>query len=250
MTSLDYLGRGALCFLFILLSSFLAEAQLDSISDTTHRGRRILIVPYYPNNYINNDNRALSEYNEMSAIEVEKAFKQSLVANLLTTFRGEFRYGENVMYHSGDSVFRYVGYKMDKCFKKINKEPMKERLSFKRLKARVIDGEGKDDPKEFMAIDMHDSAYFHHLCKSQQIDYVLFINQMEIYTDFHGAQDRSTNDFYRLFRIHFQMMDGDLKSLVGGYVDRTLETSTRDLEHLVPNSIPALSEQILLELFK
>ena len=244
--------RNLLLVIAIILPGFLI-AQPD---DTTKEVHRMMIISFFDHNYLCDANHELVDANEASAEEISDYFRSQLTNYIAGAFAvKKFKRG-NIWINESDSIYDYLGYRYD--------TPVKKRARNEGLGLRIpviFNKDRKEDQEvyeqysglagkqaEYVSIRVLDETVLDKISSRHSIDNYLFINQFEVITNFGPAQNRATNDYTRLFKVHYSYTDKEGRSISGNVITFELDDNTSDLEEMIESSFPAIAAAILADI--
>jgi hypothetical protein len=106
------------------------------------------------------------------------------------------------------------------------------------------------DDRKYYGVQVKDSAFFTYFNQQYALDYYLFINQFEIFTDYTNCIDRTTQNFERNFRVHYTIYDHNGELLAGNKVLIPYVSNVNDINKIVRENLNKMATRILADLPK
>lgn len=224
--------------------------------NTHEQTKRIMVIPFFDNNYLCDDNPELVETNGMSASQISFYFKDKLSGYIAGALEDARYIKKNIYLHQSDSIFGSIGYKFEAPFNKMEKKsspldkvkgfikkkstPTKEESYYERYS-----GQSRVDDDYFVNAIIKEQETIDSIHSRLDIDKFLIVNQLEIHTDYYGAQDRSTKEFERIIKVHFTLVDEKGRAIAGDKVIFNYPSNSRDVNALVKDCFPEIAIQIV-----
>ena len=247
----DFSVRKTLILCLSLVMTVMAgNAQApEEPADTLFRGERIMLIPFYLNNYLCDDQIRMVDANGIDARVMSHQFRTAILSHITTVISQANYDRKDVVWHESDTIFDYVGFGYQSCYNKVKSKENQfaekfRSLPFLKKKEQADPFASGIERDEFMSVRLRDTSILDSLEEKYAVNRFLFLNQLEIITDFKGNQDRSSNDFERVFVLHYTLMDRKGKGMVGNVVSTRLPSNTQDMEEMINIAFPNLAKNL------
>lgn len=223
---------------------------------------RVLIVPFDPRLYFSDADLDISQRTKVPAPQVRYAFRKRL--NIL-------------LEPDGYDVLHMLGGKVSDSISELNRfyagvsyesiqpltpmvlpqgasadETDKNRKNISEAFNQFVSPEkkqtlAKEDTRHIGAV-VKDQGLFPHLQEKYLADYVVFINQFEIHTDYENCLDRARKDYERSFVAHYTIFNKAGERLAGDRIKMKYHSNENDLYKILDQNLPQMAKQVLTQL--
>ena len=229
--------------------------------------QRILVIPFDPYLYFSDADDDISLYSRIPRQNVRHVFRGRLNAFMdpkgfesINLLGGAFHEGVNEL----DRIYKSVNYSyQDIAYSKYNpapvvEKPVKSATSWlQRQKEKLSAPAGPEvagntsvakDPNKYWSVKVKDPDFYSYFNQQYAVDYYLFINQFEIFTDYTSCLDRTKNDFVREFVVHYTIYDNQGQLISGNKVRVPYVSHVNDIEIIIRENLSRMAERILADL--
>ena len=228
---------------------------------------RVMIIPFRNYNYLSDADYELATANNKTMSEISTVFRHGLDLNLSAqistvydsysilqdtsiTSAAELRkiysmvrytYQKPVDYASGN-VNTVATHRADLFGNQVPEEPKKGTIVRKEVE--------EEEEQEFLNAVIDRSDLLPQLANAYSVDYFIFINQMELKTNYKHCLDRATNNFEREVLVHYSIYDAFGRQLKGEAISVVLGSNDKRLEDIIGNYLPQITQNIKTSLDK
>ncbi|PIQ22557.1 MAG: peptidoglycan-binding protein [Cytophagales bacterium CG18_big_fil_WC_8_21_14_2_50_42_9] len=236
-------------------------------SPNQKHAQRILVIPFDPYLYFSDADDDISLYSRIPRQNVRHVFRGRLNAFMdpkgfesINLLGGAFHEGVNEL----DRIYKSVNYSyQDIAYSKYNpapvvEKPVKSATSWlQRQKEKLSAPAGPEvagntsvakDPNKYWSVKVKDPDFYSYFNQQYAVDYYLFINQFEIFTDYTSCLDRTKNDFVREFVVHYTIYDNQGQLISGNKVRVPYVSHVNDIEIIIRENLSRMAERILADL--
>lgn len=247
------------------------SGETYTVYDYDKTRQQVLIVPFDPHLYFSDADDEIAKQSNIPRIKVRDVFRRRLSAMLapqgyesiyllggrsadtltdLNKIYSSVSYNYQEILYSDSYVERTavqdgeVESKSDDGLKSwINKQK-------KKLSNPQNDEEAHRDKfkGKYFGVKVNDPRLFTYLSKKYDIDYVIFINQFEVITDYDHCLDRTTGNYERYFIAHFSIFDQFGNLIAGNKHKIHYNSNSNDVSTIVADNMLQIADRILMEL--
>jgi len=233
---------------------------------------KILLVPYDAQRaYLVTDNtdREIAKYNKKDLAEFRNRVRFGLNEDIY--FRMMTRYDSKSLLTDRDpgvqkdldAVMRNVGYQYEIPFSaEIMENEEEKKKFFDRIKEMFKKPETDETDnmytsarykmpekgENYMNVKIKDKELMTYLSEKYKTDIFVFINMIEMKTDFKTCLDLATKNYAREITVHFSIFDKDSNQLWGDKVTSVLGSNTNNLEEIISKNFPLISRYMAFNL--
>lgn len=237
-------------FLFLCAVTFCSfESSADSTS-VTHPPS-VLVIPYKPAMHLSDADPDLSEGSQMEMHIMRETLRKGVIKALNKNFTevydmrsvsNDFVKSDNrdldVLYHTlyfeSDSVYTL---KYPKLFAIKDTVPKK--------KSALIEKDTK-----YINVGIYDQMLIPDLSEKYSADYFIFLNEIDIKTHFEDCLNLALKIYRRDLKIHYTIFDKKGKQLYGDVAVSHFASNSNDVNEIISQNFPAISDYILASLNK
>lgn len=244
-------------------SSLEAAPADTSINSDSTKQLSILIVPFNPAMYFSDADKDISEQSNVEQAKVKDKFSGSLEATL-NEHIGLYYNTKSISKQPDaaddlDIIFGSVNYKAETKQKEEakaeeGKEESGAKKFFKGLKKTMnsVVGDTTEKPEStesYMNISFDDNRLIKFLSDKYKAEYVLFINQFEVKTDYKTCIDLQLRKYYREIKVHYTLISKDGKQISGNVITLPYHSNENKVENIVKENFGEVSNQILNKIY-
>ncbi|TNE82380.1 MAG: hypothetical protein EP332_00450 [Bacteroidetes bacterium] len=245
--------------------SSLEAAPVDTtINKDSTQQLSILIVPFNPAMYFSDADKDISEQSNVDQTKVKDKFSGSLESTL-NEHIGLYYDTKSISKQPDavddlDIIFGSINYKAEtKQKEEAPKEEGEEESSakkfFKGLKKTMNSVVGDttqkaENTESYMNISFDDNRLIKFLTEKYKSEYVLFINQFEVKTDYENCIDLQLRKYYREIKVHYTLVSKDGKQVSGNVITLPYHSNENKVENIVKENFGEVSNQILNKIYK
>lgn len=225
-------------------------------------GNRVLIIPFDPALYFSDADNDISWQSKVPKQKVRYIFRARLNALLEAPGYQSINLLNNTLPDSTDElqrIYKSLTYSYQDV-KSANFHPVTPPKE-KGLKAWVKNTKGKvslgapagpqgvaQDETKYYGVKVTDPQFYTAQSSRYGADYLLFINQFEIFTDYSNCLDRTTQNFLRNFRVHYTIMDAKGEVLAGNKILIPYESNVNDINKIGQENLGKMASRIMADL--
>lgn len=243
--------KSVFAFVFLInLSLFSLASPPDSSMVNEHAS--VLVIPYMPAMHLSDADNDISDGSQMEMPQMRSTLRQGLLKALkkkfvevynVRGFNNDFVNDDNrdmdVLYHTllfeGDSVYP---------LKYPARFAIKDTILFKK-------GSVKLKPEsQYINVGIYDSMLIPDLSKKYNADYIIFLNEIDIKTHFDDCLNLALKIYRRDLKVHYSIFDKTGKQLYGDVAVSHFGSNTNDVNEIINENFPTISEYILASLNK
>lgn len=252
-------------FVVTLLASFLPLfAQQDGSQGGLLEEKqpdRVMVIPFMSYNYLSDADYELATENRKNMSEISSIFRYGLDLNLSTqistvydsysilqdtslTSAAELRKIYSLVRYTYQRPVDFAEGKTEDVHTHSNdlfgtQEPEETRKS---TLGKRSDEEETD--REFLNAVVDRSDLLPNLAFIYNVQYFIFINQMELKTNYNHCLDRATNNFEREVLVHYSIYDAFGKQLKGDVISVVFGSNENRLKDIIGNYLPQITQGI------
>ncbi len=237
--------------------------------------QRVLIVSFHSErSYFSDCDKALAGQSKIRHLEVRNQFQEALEESLRSSLGKNYipveltqdMTGEDAAYYG--RYHRTIGLAYEAPTRLANQEgevkwvkKFRDRLSNIRLGKKKGEQSTKKKDKEveayswvstpedqYLAVKWPINGFLGDLVETYSADYILTINQFEVKTDYRKCVDRELGNFTRKIRVHFNIFSSTGTCIYGDVVTVNYNSTTEEVENIIDDNFPLLSEYIVTPL--
>lgn len=254
-----FLGLSSVCF--AQEQNSLQVPSDSTIKKDSTKNISILVVPFNPAMYFSDADKDISEQSQLEQGKVKDKFSGSLEATLAEHI-GLYYDTKSISKQAEasddlDIIFGSIHYKPEK--KEI--KPKEEKPSNsgsgnsilkglkKKIKEATADSEEETPKEDYMNISFDDNRLVKLLSDKYKSDYILFINQFEVKTDYKNCIDLSLRKYYREIKVHYTLISKDGKQMSGNVITLPYHSNENNLQSIVKDNFGTLAGEILQKIY-
>ena len=243
------------------------EAGVDSVTYN-----KVLVIPFNPTLYISDCNHQLMKANKKNGEEIVKAMRYGLDydinARIVSLYETKNLLDDTTADVQKDleSIYGGISYRFETPLKPDEVEEEKKGEFFRKVKGRFAKRPGdppgdnspdarwasnykqEDGAKKYFNVKIYNPDMLTYFHEKYGTDLFLFINQMELVTNYEECLDRANGVFQREVRVHFSVFDKNAKQLYGDVVTVTFPSNTNNLNEIISSNFPLVSEYLAAKL--
>lgn len=210
----------------------------------THK-QQVLIVPFYPNLYFSDADHDIGKHSHLSKGQVREVFRRNLLASIEPKgFQSVYLLGGSVKDSIADleKIYTSVQYKHQEILENIY-APNKAAFNFGDLFGRKKKKDEDGFTEKYYGVDIKDTSIFGHFEKKYNVDYIIFVNQLEIVTT-----GKKGENHQRTFTVHFSLYQQDGKKVAGNKFISVYKEETNNIYRIIRANIPQIGKKIANEM--
>jgi LysM repeat protein len=236
--------------------------RMDGIVPNESGLPRVLIVPFDPRLYFSDADLDISQRTRVPAQQVRYAFRKRL--NILLEPQGF-----DVLHMLGGKVSDSIS-ELNRFYSGVSYETVQPLTPMLAPQGAVSDQTetnrkglsetlnsfvspekkqtlAKEDSRHIGAT-VKDPGLFPHLQQRYLADYVIFVNQFEIHTDYEHCLDRARKDYERNFVAHYTIFNKAGERLAGDRIKVEYHSNENDLYKILEQNLPKIASQVMAQL--
>ena len=236
--------------------------------------KQVLIIPFDPHLYFSDSDDEIARSSRIPRIKVREVFRRRLNAllepkgyesiYLLGAKAADTLNDLNRIYGSVKYTFKDVKHSQAYLDKQAEEENTQKKTTGKgvdnvkkwvnKQKGRITNNQSSDGARQekffgkFVGVEVGDTRLFDYLHRKYSTDYIIFVNQFEIKTDYSHCLDRSTGNYERNFIAHFSIFDHEGQLVAGDKFKVHYNSNNNNVNKIVGDNMLEIAEHILLEL--
>ena len=112
------------------------------------------------------------------------------------------------------------------------------------IKEGQLVGERVNRDKQFMKLKIVDSTLLPFLQAKYEVDFFVFINQLEVKKSFAQGADVAYSNYGRTVKVHYSILDKEGKEVYGNVEIIQIDSKADNLNEIINSSFPVLSQNI------
>jgi len=257
--------------ILLLIASIGLKAQevTDSLPDTLYH--RVMIIPYDQKMYLSDADTDIGKKSGYDLEEVRRRFRLGLDISLHASMEDSFgsypilrdtasqaREDLAMIYQSigyyydlPDRVVREMKADMEEpAYKKVFRKGKKKEAEEEDLEIDLFDGDQRKEmvrkhPDKYLNVRIRNEALFDSLNAHYEPELYLFINQMEIETDYDDCIDRVNQIYNRKMRVHFSMFTPEGIQVAGDVVEVDFPSNSNNMSRIIGTDMPQLARRLM-----
>jgi hypothetical protein len=233
-----------LFFSFVFFNSF---SQSNFSADSLYK--KILLIPYNPMMHLSDADHDIAEYSEKPAAQVRAEFRNGIMRYVNSELSENYETYSMLSRESDnlkkdlDMIYGSLNYEMDTVFPVSH--PLKDTLQKKSLftkKSSVKVAEIHD--LKYMNVILSHPELLQVLSGKYGTDLFVFLDQLDIVTNYSDCLDLAMKIYRRQFKIHYSVFDASGKQLYGDVAVSDFQSNSNDVNNIMEKNFPRLAEYI------
>jgi hypothetical protein len=235
--------------------------------------KRILLIPYNPQMYISDSEQEIARVSKRELSELRKRFRLgldlSLQAVLLTGYDSHslLRDTNAAAQKEIEEIYRYSKFKYEVPLRVVQQleaedaQPLYKTIFKKKKSPEVKPEMGLEPPdkkedarirdnEKYLNIYLARADILPQLAAKYQIDLFVFVNQLEIQTDFTDCIDLQNQIYNRKIRVHYSMFNAQGEQVAGDVVETRFPSNINEAEEIIGRGFPELSRILFKQIPK
>ena len=258
ISGIFFRGNKLLCLLIAMMAASAALAQKtntfqvadSSVNKDSTKYISFLIVPFNPAMYFSDADADIADVSKIEPGKVRDKFNGSLEANIADKLENYYdvkRLSKQTDAADDiDLIFGSISYSPEE--KKAEKEPAKDKLQNLKKKMQK-EGEKSEDKETYMNIGFADQRLTNFLADKYGVQYLVFINQFEIKTDYENCIDLQLRKYYREIKVHYTVVDRSGSKVSGDVLTIPYHNNENNVETIVKDNFGKVSNEIFSRLY-
>ncbi len=243
--------------IIVIAIAFLGCTKYTLAQTTAAATNKILIVPFNPDLYLSDAEQDIMRQTNKTPDQYREFFRKTIdlkILGQLQTVMQSYSLVQDTTQKAKRELaifYRQCGYKYEIAKEKgINKEEGKKKgFSFSKKKENDIPGyiTTRGDAK-FMNAEISDTAFYHHLLKEYDSNYMLSINQMEIKTNYSSCIDIANKVYRREVILHYSIYNEKGVVIDGNFLVAYFPSNSNKDTDIAERTFPELAEMMKAQL--
>jgi hypothetical protein len=245
--------------ILLVAAPFLKLAAQETATTDSLTVHRVLLVPYDPRYYLSDADRDIMEQSNMDAAKIRASFHQTIDRHVQRTIGTGYECisllndtADHLEVTLGEIMGR-TGYKYEKTIPVTPKPPAdggvfqqrgpdpKDHID-SRTASQYIPVEA--DAMYMRAIVSKPEALFTKLYDEYQADYVVFLTQLEIKTNYKSCLDIANKVYKREIMLHFTIYDRYGRLVAGSYATSFFPSDSNQANKIMGDCFPTLASYV------
>jgi hypothetical protein len=242
METLDKMKIILVCLAALLIAPAFVFAGSDSSKAS------VLIIPYMPAMHLSDADQDISEGSELNPMQMRAALRNGLLKSLNNKFAEVYdaRSVSNdfVAHDESDNEFIYhtLFFKSDSIWP--SRYP--SRFAVKDTSAAGIRTKFKKHvDNKFINVGIRDAQLLDDLSEKYSADYFLFLNEIDIKTNFDDCINLAMKIYNRDIKIHYSIFDRSGKQIYGDVASSHFPSNANDVNEIMAQNFPSISAYVL-----
>jgi len=245
-----FLGFFFLISLSVITSPAFAGEE-DSLSIIPEqRQLSFLIVPYKPMMHLSDADNDLARYSEMNQQEVRNQLRLGLLKNLNTKLVMEYevKIPDQDFVESDDRdlelIYNSLAFGEDTVFP-LKANSKKDSMHWKKKIFKAETPTKKTIDKTYINVDFYDQHLLSDLATKYRSDYFIFLNELDIKTNFADCLDLALKIYQRELKVHYSVFDRTGKQVFGDVAVVNFPSNSNDVDEIIASNFPGISDHII-----
>ncbi|MCB0395273.1 MAG: hypothetical protein KDD36_01390 [Flavobacteriales bacterium] len=234
------------------------------------RYHKVVLVPYNPMMHLSDADVDIVQYSGLPLKKVHARFRGELNATLNMQLKKIYPLKDLMMEEIEnesedlDRIYHSIGYKMEKARPSYLNEEAKEASKKTIFEKMGIGKNAEENPeptneasegadayiqyhdkdREYLESKISDPDLIPYLSNKYHADLFVFINQIEIKTNYTSCLDLANKVYEREIRVHFTIRDAEGKVVLGDVAVTVFPSNSNDIGEITANNYPMISEYI------
>ncbi len=238
-----------------LLAAYGSHAQANepakdsTAADTVYK--KILVIPYNPMMHLSDADHEIAEYSQKKPETIRSVFRRGILQSVTGQL---FGIGESQPLLSDFStdiqkdlemVYGSISYSMDTIFPILH--PVKDSL---KKKPSLFSKSSATKIKEVRDVKYMNTRLSHpellvHLSGKYGAELFVFLNQLEIKTNYSDCLDLALKIYRRELKVHYSVFNSSGKQVYGDVAIVDFPSNSNDVAEIMRKNFPKISEYIL-----
>ncbi len=236
---------------FSAASRFACAESPDSLSGL-HEQKQLsfLIVPYKPMMHLSDADNDLARYSEMNPQEVRNQLRMGLLKNLNTKLVMEYevKIPDQDFVESDDRdlelIYNSLAFGEDTVYP-LKNHSKRDSMQWKK-KIFSAEAKSKNNPdKTYINVDFYDQHLLPDLASKYNSDYFIFLNELDIKTNFADCLDLALKIYQRELKVHYSVFDRNGKQVFGDVAVVNFPSNSNDVDEIIASNFPGISDHII-----
>lgn len=253
--------------LFFCTGLLYGQSEADSLY------KRILLIPYNPQMYISDSEQEIARVSKRELSELRKRFRLGLDLSLQAVFLTGYD-SHSLLRDTNQAAqveieelyksakFKYtVPMRVVQSLEAEDAQPFYKGIFKKKNTPEPKPEMGLEPPREKEDARIRDNEKYLNiyllrpemllpLAEKYQVDLFVFINQLEIQTDFTDCIDMQNQIYNRKIRVHYSMFNARGEQVAGDVVETRFPSNINEAEEIIGRSFPEISRLLFKQIPK
>ncbi|MBP6333984.1 MAG: hypothetical protein KA444_00830 [Bacteroidia bacterium] len=241
--------------ILLLACVFSSTQALGTTPDTTSATSSLsnisfLVVPYKPMMHLSDADYDLAKYSDMNPQQVREQLRLGLLKNLNTKLQIEYDAkipGQDFVQDDQrdlDMIYSSLVFEQDTVFP-LKANAKKDSLQWKKKVFTSKENTVKSLDKTYINVGFYDQLLLPDLSRKYETDYFIFLNELDIKTNFEDCLDLALKIYQRELKVHYSIFDRSGKQVYGDVAVIKFPSNSNDVDVIIASNFPLLSDQIL-----
>lgn len=248
-------------FLLLICLQHTAIAQTNTEKTTIKKNvKSVLLVPFDPKLYLSEADMQIGKASKKTFHEIRDYFRNNLMAYLLMDMT-RFYDAKTLLSSSStmstesydedlQMIYSILNYKYEKPIKpdidgaENSKTAKKDTTENGIMNGQIVADNNRSHTGEYINIVTSDSNIFPYLCNKYHVDYVLFINQLDIRLILPENENYTPLKLNKEIKIHYSVFDREGKQIAGNYASTIVPAEENDIQSITKTYFPKITLQI------
>lgn len=245
-----------LFILLLLVSKSSLSSDLDSNSTNPPPSNlSFLVVPYKPMMHLSDADNDISRYSELNPHEVREQLRIGLLKNLNSKLVIEYeaKIPDQDFVHNDDRdmdlIYNSLSFSEDTVFP-LKANAKRDSLKWKKNLFNSKENEAKNKDKSYINVSFYDQLLLPDLARKYSADYFVFLNELDIKTNFSDCLDLALKIYQRELKVHYSIFDRSGKQVYGDVAVVKFPSNSNDVNEIIAMNFPGISDQIIASVKK
>lgn len=236
--------------IFICLLLFTSTCLKGAADSTAAKTLNILIVPYRPMMHLSDADHEIAYYSGKNPAEIRKELRKGLINHLNRRLITEYRVNipeQDFVQKAEDDIellYHSMSYSQDTVYS-LKGKAGKDSLQLKKKLFTNKEHTVKSIDSTYINVSFHDQMLLPDLAKRYDADVFIFLNELDIKTNFKDCLDLALKIYQREIKVHYTVFDRNGKQLYGDVAVAKFPSNSNDIDEIMNSNFPVLSDHIL-----
>ncbi len=240
----------ALFFILLLVSKPAISSDFDSTGTVPPANLSFLVIPYKPMMHLSDADNDISRYSDLNPQEVREQLRIGLLKNLNSKLVIEYEAkipDQDFVQNDDrdlDLIYNSLSFSEDTVFP-LKANAKRDSLKWKKNLFNSKENEAKNKDKSYINVSFYDQLLLPDLARKYSADYFVFLNELDIKTNFADCLDLALKIYQRDLKVHYSIFDRSGKQVYGDVAVVKFPSNSNDVNEIIAGNFPGISDQII-----
>ena len=192
----------------------------------------------------------ISRASDLSPQEIRTQLRLGLLKNLNTKLTLEYEskvVGQDYVENNEDDlslIYNSLAFSEDTVFP-LKANALPDSLKWKKNILASKENTIKSKDKSYINVNFYDQLLLPDLARKHSADYFIFLNELDIKTNFSDCLDLALKIYQREFKVHYSVFDRSGRQVYGDVAVMKFPSNSNDVNEIIAGNFPGISDHII-----